>query len=327
MPEDTEDQEQEDIRPLLTEEFKESFNKKWRLNNDGCWIWTAARDKDDYGQVAVGSGKGRIRRAHRVAYMLYSGNLIPRGEDGEWMDIDHTCHMRRCVNPEHLELVTHATNMKNLRKKNDWAEDDEAFERKNRQTSPEVIMAEALELLRRSNVDGKGSGYDIVSANDRPWQHPAIRDGYMGVDKICRVRLFMDVVRMGVDWKVACKDILEVSTFAVYDWSSNPDWRDDFAAAKREGRRNRYSVLEERHIDEMERKIDFADFKEISDSLKKLREQDEDRIATKKGQDNNGLPNITIVLGANPEKALRALVDMGDEIEAEYTVIEPKTLN
>ena len=326
MP-DEEPQKQIDVRPLLTEKFKERFDKKWKLNTDGCHIWTAATDPDKYGQVAVGLDKGRIRRAHIISYMMATGELVPEG-----MDIDHTCHMRRCVNPDHLELVTHAENMKNLRKKDDWADDDDEFEEKAKKTIPQVILKEAITILDRSSVlspgtNGMGPGYEVRGATGKPWNELSIVDGRLPTDSMSRVKMFLDVVRLGVEWKAAAKVILHLSPITVYNWSINTEWQEDFNAAKREGKRNRYTVLEDLHLDEMERKIDFADFKDISDSLKKLRDSDEDRIAVKRGQENNsGMPNITIVLGAHPEKALRAIVEMGDEIDAEFEVLEPKAL-
>ena len=42
--------------------------------------------------------------AHRVAYELFVGPLAPG------MVIDHLCKNTRCVNPDHLEQVTQATN-------------------------------------------------------------------------------------------------------------------------------------------------------------------------------------------------------------------------
>src|ERR1035437_3014013 len=63
----------------------------------GCWLWTAAVDKDGYGLFKL---SGRMVRAHRFAYEQAKGP-IPHG-----LTLDHLCRVRCCVNPAHLEVVT-----------------------------------------------------------------------------------------------------------------------------------------------------------------------------------------------------------------------------
>jgi hypothetical protein len=69
---------------------------------DDCWLWTAKCNNRGYGMFGMG---GKMRPAHRVAYELWIG-LIPEG-----LDIDHLCAVRHCVNPSHLEAVTHRENL------------------------------------------------------------------------------------------------------------------------------------------------------------------------------------------------------------------------
>ncbi len=66
----------------------------------GCWLWTAGASHG-YGGVRV---DGRYQKAHRVAYELIVGP-IPEG-----LELDHLCRVRNCVNPAHLEPVTHREN-------------------------------------------------------------------------------------------------------------------------------------------------------------------------------------------------------------------------
>ena len=71
--------------------------------NTGCWLWIGARLRDGYGELFVNRV---VRRAHLVAYTLYRGP-IPIG-----LEADHTCRVRSCVNPWHLEFVTHVENIR-----------------------------------------------------------------------------------------------------------------------------------------------------------------------------------------------------------------------
>lgn len=71
-----------------------------------CWVWTASLRPDGYGQFRIGGRiDGRNVRAHQVSYELLVGP-IPEG-----LVIDHLCRNRACVNPSHLEPVTHRINI------------------------------------------------------------------------------------------------------------------------------------------------------------------------------------------------------------------------
>lgn len=72
---------------------------------DGCWLWLRGRETNGYGQVHAPDG--RTMRAHRAMWMLHHDRPIPIG-----MTLDHLCRVRRCVNPEHLEPVTFAENVR-----------------------------------------------------------------------------------------------------------------------------------------------------------------------------------------------------------------------
>jgi hypothetical protein len=71
--------------------------------NSGCWLWTASADQKGYGFFWL---NGKLRRAHAAAYELLVGQ-IPLG-----LELDHLCSVRCCVNPDHLEPVTHRENIK-----------------------------------------------------------------------------------------------------------------------------------------------------------------------------------------------------------------------
>lgn len=77
---------------------KEKFNKKYKVVGE-CWLWSMSLNKDGYGSY-------KNKRAHRVSYEFSKGK-IPAG-----LEIDHLCRNRSCVNPDHLEAVTHLENIK-----------------------------------------------------------------------------------------------------------------------------------------------------------------------------------------------------------------------
>lgn len=75
----------------------------YRQVDGPCWIWTGSYSSPGYGQAWDGS---RTRPAHSLIYELLVGP-IPDG-----MELDHLCRVRACVNPDHIEPVTHAENMR-----------------------------------------------------------------------------------------------------------------------------------------------------------------------------------------------------------------------
>lgn len=93
--------------PILepTEKDIERFWGKVK-KTDSCWEWHGTKMNQGYGTIGVSgrSGKKDIL-AHRFAYELLVGS-IPVG-----LVIDHLCRNRTCVNPEHMEIVTHRVNL------------------------------------------------------------------------------------------------------------------------------------------------------------------------------------------------------------------------
>ena len=69
--------------------------------NSGCWFWLGTLTAAGYGVIGVNYKKFY---AHRLSYEAFKGN-IPEG-----LEIDHLCRVRCCVNPDHLEAVTHRVN-------------------------------------------------------------------------------------------------------------------------------------------------------------------------------------------------------------------------
>lgn len=70
---------------------------------EGCWTYRAIKNASGY--VSMGNGV----MAHRVSYEWFVGP-IPSG-----LELDHLCGQRDCVNPHHLEPVTHRENLRRAR--------------------------------------------------------------------------------------------------------------------------------------------------------------------------------------------------------------------
>lgn len=68
----------------------------------GCWEWTGAKVRG-YGRFWT---RERQVMAHRHAYEELVGP-IPEG-----LVLDHLCRNTGCVNPDHVEPVTHAENVR-----------------------------------------------------------------------------------------------------------------------------------------------------------------------------------------------------------------------
>lgn len=93
--------------PLMpTDKQVRNFKKKIRFTGpDGCWEWTAAKDKG-YGTFSctTADGKNRIVKAHRLAYVVFE-NTQPLDQV-----VRHRCGNTSCVNPAHSKLGTQMDN-------------------------------------------------------------------------------------------------------------------------------------------------------------------------------------------------------------------------
>jgi hypothetical protein len=86
-------------------------SEHYRLEDRGyktpCWIWQLSKRHGGYGQIKTpGRPKDAPRPAHIVYYERYVGPIPAEAE------LDHLCRVPACVNPDHLEPVTHAENVR-----------------------------------------------------------------------------------------------------------------------------------------------------------------------------------------------------------------------
>lgn len=85
---------------------EQRFMRAIRVNPmTGCWEWTRSLHKGGYGQFRDPAYPG-VFSAHRWAYVHFVGP-VPDG-----LELDHLCRNRPCANPDHLDPVTHAENMR-----------------------------------------------------------------------------------------------------------------------------------------------------------------------------------------------------------------------
>lgn len=72
---------------------------------DGCWVYEGCRNSHGYGQINT-KINGIYKRVylHRIMFEIFIGKLV-KGKE-----LDHLCKNTYCVNPYHLEQVSHRVN-------------------------------------------------------------------------------------------------------------------------------------------------------------------------------------------------------------------------
>ena len=83
------------VRVMRCTTIKEKLLDRIEMGGeDDCWPWTGCLDDKGYG--LIGSRPNGEVRAHRAAYVHFTGP-IPEG-----CNVLHSCDNRRCCNPKHL---------------------------------------------------------------------------------------------------------------------------------------------------------------------------------------------------------------------------------
>ncbi len=91
-------------------EIRARFERSYRVDPSGCWLWTKGLNKDGYGKFTLFY---KTMTAHRLSWLLHFGslpNLHPHLAHGTC--VCHTCDRPACVNPAHLWLGSMGDNAK-----------------------------------------------------------------------------------------------------------------------------------------------------------------------------------------------------------------------
>ncbi len=81
------------------------FSTTQSYKNIPCWEWQGTIANNGYAHISIGPRiSAKIYLVHRLFYRLFVEPIPTR------LIMDHLCRNTRCVNPIHLEAVTHKIN-------------------------------------------------------------------------------------------------------------------------------------------------------------------------------------------------------------------------
>ncbi len=78
--------------------------------DSGCILYTGCISAKGYGRIngTMWASQHKTNSAHQLAYIVANGDYDRK------LDICHTCHVRNCINPDHLYAGTRKENMADM---------------------------------------------------------------------------------------------------------------------------------------------------------------------------------------------------------------------
>jgi hypothetical protein len=102
------------LSPAYKEILYQNFETKSKQIN-GCKVWTGAKNSSGYPQTKITdpeTEEKRVMSVHRVVFALGSNQNI----DNPVYQVSHLCHNRACIEYNHLNFETAATNTQRSRR-------------------------------------------------------------------------------------------------------------------------------------------------------------------------------------------------------------------
>jgi hypothetical protein len=109
------------------------------VDENGCWIWSGTKSVTGYPVLRTAHRRDE-RRVHRVVLEAKHGK--PLGSQ----QAHHVCAVRACVNPDHLQPVTHAENVAEMHSRRALVERIRELESALRQEKPDHQLLQVIEV-------------------------------------------------------------------------------------------------------------------------------------------------------------------------------------
>lgn len=161
---------------MLSNKALTRFESRIR-RSQGCWTWTGRTLSSGYGLFDTREIRRGPVLAHRIAYGLANGNVMPPDDK----NVCHSCDNPPCCNPAHLFLGSDADNMRDASRKGRLVRAERSIRRgavhhAAKLTEPEVLQIRelgAMRVLQRQIAERFGVTKTLVGLilNRKVWTH------------------------------------------------------------------------------------------------------------------------------------------------------------